>query len=132
MSNYSEPLVRISGGNRLITTSLAVSHHFGRNHKDVLRAIENLDCSHEFNRRNFTPISYQDGRGRKKPAYEITRDGFMFLCMGFTGSAAAVWKERYINAFNAMDSKIHTDLETIATLLTQNQTLKQELLKANF
>ena len=59
MTNYSEPLVRISGGNRLITTSLAVSHHFGRNHKDVLRAIENLDCSHEFNRRNFTPISYQ-------------------------------------------------------------------------
>lgn len=54
-----QPLVRISGGNRLITTSLAVSHHFGRNHKDVLRAIENLDCSHEFNRRNFTPISYQ-------------------------------------------------------------------------
>lgn len=38
--------------------------------------------------------------------YEITRDRFVFLCMGFTGAAAAQWKERYINAFNQMENHI--------------------------
>lgn len=80
MTSYKEPLVRLSG-NRLITTSLAVSQHFQRNHKDVLRAIQSIDCSAEFNKRNFTPITYTDGRGRQKPAYEITRDGFSPPCL---------------------------------------------------
>lgn len=130
MTNYSEPLVRLSGGNRLITTSLAVSQHFERKHHNILQAIENLECSHEFNRLNFQSIKYQDGRGRKKPAYEITRDGFMFLCMGFTGASAAKWKEKYILAFNAMENKIHADTENVANLLQQNQALQNELLKA--
>lgn len=98
-------LVQLSG-ERLITTSLAVSNSFGKKHKDVLRAIENLECSKEFNERNFTLISYTDSMNRPKPAYEITRDGFVFLCMGFTGSAAAQWKEKYIAAFNAMEAEL--------------------------
>lgn len=88
MTSYKEPMVRRSG-NRLITTSLAVSHHFGKKHKHVLEAIKTLECSKEFNETNFRPVTYQGGNGEKRPAYEITRDGFMFLCMGFTGAAAA-------------------------------------------
>ena len=37
------------------TTSLIIAEHFGKAHKDVLRAIDNLSCSDEFSRRNFTP-----------------------------------------------------------------------------
>ena len=131
MTNYKEPLVRLSG-NRLITTSLAVSQHFQRNHKDVLRAIQSIDCSAEFNKRNFTPITYTDGRGRQKPAYEITRDGFSFLCMGFTGAVAAAWKEKYIAAFNALEARQQPPADRLEAhmarlaegmnvLLTQNQ-----------
>ena len=32
----------------LRTTSLKVAEAFGKNHRDVLRKIDNLDCSHEF------------------------------------------------------------------------------------
>ncbi len=113
MTSYREPLVRISGGNRLITTSLAISNHFNKKHKDVLRAIQLLDCSQEFARRNFTPCTYQDGNQRPRPMYEITRDGFMFLCMGFTGSAAARWKERYIVAFNTLEQSLHQNTVNI-------------------
>lgn len=35
-------------GDRLFVTSLDISNRFGKQHKDVLRAIENLDCSPEF------------------------------------------------------------------------------------
>jgi len=72
-------------GDRLFVTSLDISNRFGKQHKDVLRAIENLDCSPEFSRRNFAPSEYTTDRGKTYPLYEITRDGFTFLCMGFTG-----------------------------------------------
>lgn len=98
-------LVRLSG-DRLIVSSLDISNHFGKQHKDVLRAVRSLDCSPEFNRRNFALVHYQDSKGEQRPAYDITRDGFVFLCMGFTGQQAAVWKERYIDAFNQMEAAL--------------------------
>ena len=98
-------LVRLSG-DRLIVSSLDISNHFGKQHKDVLRAIRNLDCSPEFNRRNFALVHYQDSKGETRAAYDITRDGFVFLCMGFTGQQAATWKERYIEAFNKMEAAL--------------------------
>lgn len=98
-------LVRLSG-DRLIVSSLDISNHFGKQHKDVLRAIRSLDCSPEFNRRNFALVHYQDSKGEQRPSYDITRDGFVFLCMGFTGQQAAVWKERYIDAFNQMEAAL--------------------------
>ena len=97
----SQPLVRHSG-NRLITTSLAISNNFNKKHKDVLRAVGNLECSQEFRKRNFAPTSYKTSQGKVLPAYEITRDGFVFLCMGFTGAQAAQWKE----AFNRLEAEI--------------------------
>ena len=36
----------------------------------------------------------------------MTRDGFTFLAMGFTGARAAAWKEKYIAAFNAMEETL--------------------------
>lgn len=92
------------------TTSLLVAEKFGKLHKDVLRKIESLDCSKEFHERNFTPMQIDVEIGnnatRKSPAFEMTKDGFMFLVMGFTGKAAAQIKEAYINAFNLMHAKL--------------------------
>ncbi|WP_420832457.1 Rha family transcriptional regulator [Paenibacillus periandrae] len=47
-----------------------------------MEGIENVE---NFNRLNFEPIEYIDTKGEKRPMYEITRDGFMMLVMGFTG-----------------------------------------------
>lgn len=102
----SQPLVTINGGDILTTTSLAISQHFGKRHKDVLRAIEQLDCSPEFARRNFAPSSYNNSQNKPQPMCTITRDGFVFLCMGFTGEQAALWKERYIRAFSEMEEEL--------------------------
>lgn len=123
----AQSLVRLSD-DRLVTTSLEVSNSFGKKHQHILESIRNLECSAEFNRSNFRLISYRDGMNREKPAYEITRDGFVFLCMGFTGSAAAQWKERYIAAFNAMESELSkprgsSGIEGDMKLLAQGMTL---------
>ena len=88
--------------------SLYVAKFFEKEHKDVLRAIRNLDCSEEFNQRNFAPAKYRDAKGENRPCYHMTRDGFVFLAMGFTGKKAAHFKEFYINRFNEMEAQIRT------------------------
>lgn len=100
-------------GNTLTTTSLQVAEVFGRQHKNVLAKVESLECSKEFNELNFKPVEYLDGKGEKRPSYEMTKDGFMFLVMGFTGKKAAQIKEAYINAFNFMAEKLFGSADKI-------------------
>jgi Rha family phage regulatory protein len=88
------------------TTSLLVAEKFGKLHKDVLRKIHTLECSTEFTQRNFAPSEYKDESGKSNTMYEMTKNGFMFLVMGFTGKAAAQIKEAYINAFDLMHAKL--------------------------
>jgi len=59
-----------------MVSSLEVAEKFGKDHKDVLRAIRNLDCSEDFMQRNFALHDYVDGRGNTQPMYLMTRDGF--------------------------------------------------------
>lgn len=86
-----------------VTTSLIVAEVFEKKHQHVLEAIRNLDCSEEFGRSNFRHISYKDTYGREQSAISMTRDGFTFLAMGFTGKKAAAWKEKFIAAFNQLE-----------------------------
>ena len=88
------------------TTSLVIAQAFEKNHFDVLKAIKNLECSQNFTDSNFAVSEYTDSTGRKLPMYQITRDGFAFLAMGFTGKKAAAWKERFLEAFNAMEAAL--------------------------
>lgn len=94
----------------MFTTSLIIAEAFEKEHKDVLKAISNLECSEEFNQRNFAPMVYEaeigSGAKREFPAYRLTRDGFAFLAMGFTGKKAAAWKEKFLDAFNAMEKAL--------------------------
>ena len=96
-------LVKQSGG-QLMTTSKIVSDAFGKVHRDVARSIKELNCSDEFRVRNFTQSYYVSPQNKKLQCYEMTRDGFSILCMGFSGAKAMEWKEKYINAFNEMES----------------------------
>lgn len=92
-----------------ITTSLRVAEAFGKRHDNVLQRVRMLDCSAEFNALNFKAVNYIDPKGESRTAYEMTKDGFMFLVMGFTGSKAAAIKESYIAAFNMMEQALKQD-----------------------
>ncbi|RRC99061.1 Rha family transcriptional regulator [Prevotella sp. OH937_COT-195] len=101
---------------QVVTTSFRVAEIFSKQHKDVLRAIRGLDCSDDFRGRNFAPSlkirPLPNGMGeRQDPYYFITRDGFVFLVMGFTGKTAAKFKEAYINAFNVMEERLRRQQE---------------------
>ncbi|MCD9518326.1 Rha family transcriptional regulator [Photobacterium phosphoreum] len=103
-------LIFISDANELVTDSLTVSKHFNKQHKDVLKKIESLDCSDIFTSANFCAyvqkLNIGNSAVRDSKAYQMTKDGFMFLVMGFTGKRAAAVKEAYINAFNQMAEQL--------------------------
>src|SRR3954471_23526119 len=67
---------------RLFVSSLDVAERFGKAHKNVVASIQAIECSDEFNRLNFKPIEYVDSKGRRQPAYNLTRNGFSLLVMG--------------------------------------------------
>ena len=117
------------------TTSLDVARHFGKQHKDVLRAIRQLldqmanggvpnfeetptELSEGYGR-NFALIQIEVdlgmGRFRKDPAYRLTKDGFTLLAMGFTGAEALKFKLAYIAAFNAMEAELLTSSRVSTT-----------------
>ncbi len=85
---------------KAITTSRQIAYYFNKRHKNVLQSIENLDYSPQFNGLNFQPVEYQDDKGELRKEYQITRNGFVYLAMGFTGKRAAQFKEAYIYAFD--------------------------------
>lgn len=104
-----------------VTTSLMVAETFGKQHKHVLRSVQNLDCSAEFTESNYGLSSYNDSTGRSLPFYYMTKDGFTFLVMGFRGEKAAKFKEDFIRAFNQMEKS-----------LSSPSTAKQLLMQAEY
>ncbi len=98
-------LVKVSNGKAMVS-SKDIADKFGKVHRNVMRDIENLGCSPEFRVLNFVRSSYVSLQNKELASYNMTKDGFAFLCMGFTGDGAAVFKESYISAFNSMESAL--------------------------
>lgn len=89
-----------------MVSSQLVAEKFDKVHAKLVRDIENLHCSEGFKSANFGKCNFKNKMNREYEGYMMTRDGFSFLCMGFTGKKAAEWKEAYINAFNAMEKQL--------------------------
>ena len=92
--------------NKPMVSSQLIADKFGKVHTKLVRDIENLHCSEEFKVANFGQCFFTNKMNREYKGYMLTKDGFAFLCMGFTGKKAAEWKEKYISAFNAMESQL--------------------------
>ena len=113
---------------QITCSSLDIAVHFEKLHKNVLRDIRNLECSEEFNGLNFEPVKYKDEKGELRESFKITRDGFTFLAMGFTGKKAAAWKEAYINAFNQMEKRLQHIFDPVVIEYRKEQLAQVERL----
>lgn len=109
-----------------VVSSRQIAENFDKNHRDVLRAVDNL----KEDVRNFAQMFFEstepDSYGREQRAYLMNRDGFTLLAMGFTGKAALEWKLKYIAAFNEMEKRL-----TEQPQLTRSQLLATALIAAN-
>ncbi|HGW6103994.1 TPA: Rha family transcriptional regulator [Citrobacter werkmanii] len=105
------PEVSIHDG-KVITTSMAIAEYFHKRHDDVIKKIRVViaECEPEYHTRNFAEMVREivvgDGAIRKSPYFELTRDAFILIAMGFTGKKALQWKIRYIEAFNEMEAEL--------------------------
>jgi Rha family phage regulatory protein len=112
------------------TDSLKVAEKFGREHRTILRAVDNLECSEDFRLHNYVQTSRPDSQGKGQRLVEMTFDGFVFLVMGFTGSEAAKVKEWYIGQFNAMRKQLQ-ERATALPVSTAGMTSAQLLFLGN-
>lgn len=100
-----------------VTTSLQVAEVFGKEHKVVLKAIDELKKGVA---QNYADLFYEDTyiHPQNKQKYRqiiMNRDGFTLLAMGFTGKKALQFKLQYINAFNEMEKTIKEKSVSIPT-----------------
>jgi Rha family phage regulatory protein len=98
------PILVVRAG-EVLTNTRDVANKFDKRHDHVLRDVDNLlkniDSPNLGNlfRLEMAP----DSNGILRRSYDLTRDGFALLAMGFTGARAIKWKVAYIEAFNTME-----------------------------
>src|SRR5690625_1693334 len=100
--------------NQPITTSRNVAENFEKNHRDVLKAIDELS---EGVAQNFATLfhetTYTHSQNKQQyREYYMTKDGFTLLAMGFTGKRALDFKLAYIEQFNKMEKQIKQQFDT--------------------
>ncbi|MBQ3172539.1 MAG: Rha family transcriptional regulator [Mailhella sp.] len=106
-----------------VTTSLNVAAVFGKRHDDVLKSIRKLAKEEpEYHARNFAELFHvvrvNNGAQKKCPMFSMTRDGMVFLVMGYTGAEARKFKIAYIEAFNRMEAELsgkHEERTTVTS-----------------
>ncbi|MDU7086063.1 MAG: Rha family transcriptional regulator [Clostridium sp.] len=98
-------IMKINKEEVTVVSSLDVAETFVKNHFDVMESIRNIQTTistMEFSML-FNLTSYKAANGKSNPMYQMTRDGFTLLVMGYTGEKAMKFKLAYIKQFNAME-----------------------------
>lgn len=102
-----QPVVFAKDG-EVFASSRDVAAFFGKQHGHVMRDIDNLIKNEpSLGLSNFGETPYVEvSNGQTYRSYDMDRDGFTLLAMGFTGVKALKWKLKYIEAFKAMETEV--------------------------
>jgi len=113
-NNEIVPVVHVKDG-QVFANSKDVADYFGKNHRDVLTDIRRIIEGAKISAAWFVPTVHtvtRLGRGSVDyPAFDMTRDGFTLLVMGYTGKKAMEFKVAYIQRFNEMEAALKAQAE---------------------
>ena len=71
-------------GKRNFITSVEIAEEAGRNHKDVMRSIREMEPAWEqVNGRKFALVDYIDKKGESRPCYQFAYEEFMYVISKF-------------------------------------------------
>jgi Rha family phage regulatory protein len=92
----------------VVTNSRIVAGYFGKEHKNVIAKITNMLADLPTPHAYFQAGVYTlpETGTQTHPCYDLTRDGFALIAMGFTGKKALRFKLDYISQFNAMEARL--------------------------
>ena len=122
---------------QLTVSSLQVAESFGKRHDKITAEIQRMygdlrECAQNGGDPLFAESTYQHPQNKQfYKCYEMTRDGFSLLVMGFTGKEALAWKLKYINAFNSMEKAIKAQQRQLQQLDIQAKADRAAAMKMN-
>jgi len=99
------PIVYAKDGT-VFANSRDVAAYFRKRHDHVLRDIRALEIPPNLGASWFHELELPDAYGRMAATFDMTRDGFALLVMGYTGAKAMGFKIKYINRFNEMEAAL--------------------------
>ena len=117
-----------------VTNSLLVSEKFNKRHDIVLRDIRKLEkelkeslTKEEFNLYRFEEIERIDSRNRKQIFYNMNRDFFLMLVMGYNTKEAYKIKHKFIQAFNFSENELLARIETRSLVKEKRKSLTDSI-----
>lgn len=117
--------------NQAVTSSITVAATFQKQHKDVLRAIDELlgvaqNCADLFHE---TTYEHHQNRQQYRKVL-MNKRGFMLLAMGFTGTKALEFKMAFLDEFDRLEKALENRTPQISqseiTLRLAQQQFDQE------
>ena len=88
---------------KVITNTIQLANHFLKRPSEINRRIALLSnkglC-------RIAPSYYLNQQGKKQKYYELNRDEFLLVVMGFTGSQADQFKADFIKLFNQQETEL--------------------------
>lgn len=144
MQTQNKPQINIVINNEQpVTTSRNVAVNFNKQHKHVLKAIDELKAGLAEKSSNLFYDTTYTHHQNKRTFREMlmTKDGFALLAMGFSGKKAIQFKLAYIEQFNKMEEELNNQslskltlpknyasaLRQLAEKVEENEQLKQQL-----
>jgi phage regulator Rha-like protein len=114
-------------------TSLEIAQVTGKMHKDVMKAIRNMEPAWEkVNGRNFALVAYTDSKGEQRPCYSLSKTECLYIATKFNDVARARlvlrWEElerERIENSDTHGSRIANSAEPQRLLVTEREILQQ-------
>ena len=117
-------------------TSLEIAEVTGKQHKDVMRAIRNMEPAWmKVNGRNFSLVDYKDKKGELRPCYSLTKTECLYVATKFNDEARAklVLRWKQLEEERQKEVRPMTDLDIMcrALLVMKRRIRQKEQLIAN-
>lgn len=103
-----QPVVFIQNG-EVFANSRDVANYFGKRHQHILRNIDNILKNKDRPKLDglfIERFEYHEAAQKEVRFFDMTKDGFNLLAMGFTGQKAIAFKIAYIEQSNAMEAEL--------------------------
>jgi phage regulator Rha-like protein len=129
--------------NKATMSSLEIAELTGRRHKDVMRAIRNMEPAWEkINGRKFALVQYPDSKGENRPMYELSKTECLYVATKFNDEARAKliirWEELetnnmlQVNQLSSSMAKIADSISLVASTMANHSERLERLEKQQF
>ena len=100
-------------------TSLTIAQVTGKMHKDVLKAIRNMEPAWlKVNGRHFALVDYKDSKGELRPCYSLTKTECLYIATKFSDEARARLVKRW---YQLEREQLGVKMEELKLLVTKRE-----------